>query len=405
MFVLGFKKFYTTQVIQSLEDSKNLDLSIYDDDILLNKLGSKIKIFFSYNEILDLKVLRNRIFIYIKPGINYLMIVKIRYRSHEYLTIDKQSRFYFKNYKSKTAFSDLNNFIIQRIQQFTIDYYFKWSDIQEIEISFREILYLSNKPQNISKEFRYLMHNKIFLEISKQYSIFNQSLEELTRDVDVIIENGKIVNMNFDLLEEPVDFIKNVENRNKFLKVEDRIDLNENLENTKFGQKIISNTHLIVKTEKVSDREVKKYAFTKDGRLLSSVNDFLLPDGSIKRSWKDNTIILEKDKILFRSKKYLFKPIKLDMFNKNKKITALPENKIGSFDMEVLINGSTSIIYALGFYSYLDSEAKMFYINRDLNSNKNVIDCLNEMFKAKYNGITWYCHNSGRYDSRILLKI
>ena len=95
----------------------------------------------------------------------------------------------------------------------------------------------------------------------------------------------------------------------------------------------------------------------------------------------------------------------MEIFNKNKKTTALPDVRVGSFDMEVFIEGDSSIIYALGFYSYLDGEPKMYYINKELDSYKNVITCLNEMFTTNYKGITWYCHNSGRYDSRILLKI
>jgi len=76
----------------------------------------------------------------------------------------------------------------------------------------------------------------------------------------------------------------------------------------------------------------------------------------------------------------------LELFNKNKKTTALPESKIGTFDMEVFIEGGCSYIYALGFHSYLDKEPKMYYINKELDSNQNVLNCLNEMFKTKYNG-------------------
>ncbi len=101
---------------------------------------------------------------------------------------------------------------------------------------------------------------------------------------------------------------------------------------------------------------------------------------------------------------YKFDPLKLELYNKNKNITALPDARIGSFDMEVYIEGSKSMIYALGFHSYL-GETKMFYINKNLESDKNLINCLNVMFEYKYSGITWYCHNSGRYDSRILLKV
>ena len=128
------------------------------------------------------------------------------------------------------------------------------------------------------------MNNRTFLEISKQQSVFNNSIEEVIRDVDVNIENGEIKNMNLNLTDEPVDFVKNVEERNKFLKNDNRINLNENLENSTFGEKIISNTNIVVKTEKISDVEIKKTAFDVDGRVLSSVNDIILPDGGLKRT-------------------------------------------------------------------------------------------------------------------------
>ena len=47
----------------------------------------------------------------------------------------------------------------------------------------------------------------------------------------------------------------------------------------------------------------------------------------------------------------------------------------------------------------------MFYINKDKYSFLNVFRCLNKMFEPKYKDITWYCHNSGRYDAKILLPV
>ena len=56
------------------------------------------------------------------------------------------------------------------------------------------------------------------------------------------------------------------------------------------------------------------------------------------------------NKIILRTKDYNFKPISLELTNKNRNIRALPNTRIGTFDMEVFIKGSSSIIYALGFY-------------------------------------------------------
>lgn len=90
--------------------------------------------------------------------------------------------------------------------------------------------------------------------------------------------------MELDLIDEPIHFVENVEEQNPFLKPENKINLSDNIENSKFGQKIVSNVPIIIKYETISDVEVKKQAFNRDGRLLSSVNDILQSDGSIKRS-------------------------------------------------------------------------------------------------------------------------
>lgn len=151
---------------------------------------------------------------------------------------------------------------------------------------------------------------------------------------------------------------------------------------------MIGNNSIIIKIEKISDVEIKILAFSLDGRSLSEVKDTLLSDGAIKRSWNMNTIILKDNEVVFRSKEYDFKPIKLELSNKNRNITASPEHKIGSFDIEVFISVNKSIIYALGFHSYVDDQPQIFYINRELNSDQNVINCLNTMFTAKYKGVT-----------------
>ena len=44
--------------------------------------------------------------------------------------------------------------------------------------------------------------------------------------------------------------------------------MDEHLDKSKFGLKIISNNPIIVKTERISDVEIKKTAFDIEGRIL-----------------------------------------------------------------------------------------------------------------------------------------
>ena len=46
-----------------------------------------------------------------------------------------------------------------------------------------------------------------------------------------------------------------------------------------------------------------------------------------------------------------------------------------------------------------------YYINKDLDSNKLVLNMINELLKYKYNNITFYCRNLGGYDAIFLFKV
>lgn len=291
-----------------------------------------------------------------------------------YLTIDVQRRFYIYSYKSNKMFRNLSLWISQRISEFGVIYDFGWDMIGELELSFREIIYLSNKPKKPDKSYKDSMDNRTFSEVWKQFNLFEPVLEEELIDIPMNIVNGKIDSMevNMDRENDP-DFLLCLNEQNYYLKPEQRIDLNDNVDNSRFGQKFIDKERIVMKIEKLSELEVKKYAFSLDGKLLGSTKDELLSDGRLKRSWGDDFVIYKDGEIVERSKKYTFDPVKLEIFYKNKNIFPLANPKIGSFDMEVFIQNHESKIYALGFYSFLDIKPKMFYIDETLDSDINVL--------------------------------
>lgn len=85
----------------------------------------------------------------------------------------------------------------------------------------------------------------------------------------------------------------------------------------------------------------------------------------------------------------------------------LPNPKIGIIHIETYLNNDQlAKVYAIGIYSYIDDEPKTFYISKeDLNSDIIVINCINEMLKTKYEGITLFAHNFGKFDSIFIIKI
>lgn len=289
-----------------------------------------------------------------------------------------------------------------------MEYDFQYNDIQVIELSFREVLYLGSKPKKLSSEYKDILTTRLFDEISKQKQFFDLKITENVKPLEIDISENRINSIPVVLKNETFDLYQKVETFNqKLVKDVNKIDLNDNLENSSFGVKYISNDKpIFIKSEKISEEQTKKMAFDKTGRLLANIHDELLPDNSIKRMWKDNVIIIKDDQIIYRSKEITFEPMKMQFYNKNKSQIAFPNTRIGSFDMEVYNANGLSNVYALGFYAKFDPEPHMFYIDKeDLDSSKLVFKCLNEMFQPKYDDYTWYCHNSGKYDSVILLKI
>ena len=60
------------------------------------------------------------------------------------------------------------------------------------------------------------------------------------------------------------------------------------------------------------------------------------------------------------------------------------------------------MVYAAGLYCKALSSPFIIYINKD--SDSIILNLIEEMFKSKYKGIIWYCHNFGGFDAPFILK-
>jgi len=161
---------------------------------------------------------------------------------------------------------------------------------------------------------------------------------------------------------------------------------------------------VIIKTAKIGPEQVKKSAYSIKGQLLSSVEGTLLADGSLKRTSRNKTVFIQNDKIISRLEFYTFKPVTMAPYNKNNKYSAFPNPNIGTFDVETYETDSIAKIYALGFHSNLQEKPITFYIGKDLDSDKIVIDCIKMMLQSKYSEVIWYCHNLGGFDSHFIIN-
>lgn len=87
-------------------------------------LGKKMKVFFTYYDLVNLKTFILKIQSNIKIKVNYLMLIKIRYKNTPYLTLGRQERLYINDYNSNNELKPFNDFIKQKLHGFTVDYDF-----------------------------------------------------------------------------------------------------------------------------------------------------------------------------------------------------------------------------------------------------------------------------------------
>lgn len=217
-------------------------------------------------------------------------MIKIRYKNSEFATLGNQDRFYFENYKEDKPFEEIKEFAISRTKEFSVDYDFNWDDLQEIEFSFRKLLYLENKPSKISNKYKEDFDRADFKDLSKQFSVFNTSIDEHIKVLDIEINDNNITNIKIDLTDRSINFIDKLNTYYKVSTKENRNyifhKINKNLDNSTFGMKYISNNnYIIIKTEKENDYITHKTAFTKEGRFITELTDTLLEKGVLKRSW------------------------------------------------------------------------------------------------------------------------
>ena len=93
---------------------------------------------------------------------------------------------------------------------------------------------------------------------------------------------------------------------------------------------------------------------------------------------------------------YKLQPVKPE----NKKMSDRNIN-FGTFDLETFkdVDGLAKV-YALGFFTRIDSTPKLFYLSDfpNLDSEQLILKSIDEMLTNKYNNYIFYVHNLAHYD-------
>jgi len=73
-------------------------------------------------------------------------------------------------------------------------------------------------------------------------------------------------------------------------------------------------------------------------------------------------------------------------------------------DLETYKDVSGSKVYAAGVYIPQLDLTKIFYINKNLDSDKVILDLVNFLMDSKFAKYNFYCHNLGGFDSVYLIN-
>ena len=131
-----------------------------------------------------------------------------------------------------------------------------------------------------------------------------------------------------------------------------------------------------------------KYIFNSESILLKTIKDVITDKSNFYRiigNIKLNVV----DNKLYGYKLYIdFNPLKIPSI-----ITESVNNPLfTTFDLETYKNiSSISKVYAAGFKT--SYTLKTCYIDSNLNSDKVVLDCVDNLLQVKYNNYVFYGHN------------
>jgi hypothetical protein len=114
------------------------------------------------------------------------------------------------------------------------------------------------------------------------------------------------------------------------------------------------------------------------------------------RTIGNTTLKIDKKRVISYKAEYKLNPIQPhsnELKDRN--------SNFGSFDLETFKdNDGLAKVYALGFMTNIDPEPKLYYLSDspDLDSNKLILKCINEMLISKYHNYIFYTHNFAKYD-------
>lgn len=309
------------------------------------------------------------------------------------------------HYTSDHSLIDLFNDINIRLDEYLSSYNLSDEEILYIQISFRVL----NKK--IFNSLRVIEDNNVSVSENKRLkSVISipvfRSIEELKNLGDCLPihldNNNNITNIELSVNGIKVNFLDRILDKSSLLRKSNSVNSTV-LDSSYTFVYIKSNIDYIAAARQLNPDSIEIIKYFLSGVLISKTVDYFNDHSIIRKKGNEEILINDKHKVV----KSLVN-IKLDKIVKYKlKYGYWDENpNIGVIDTETyLSDDNVQKIYALGFKTVLADKCNMYYIGKDLDSRKIVLEMVNELLRSKYSKIKFYCHNLGGYDIVFILKI
>lgn len=333
----------------------------------------------------------------------YCVLLKVRYLEENFCMLGSQIAFKFDNYSSFESFNNLRFEIISRLNSMMDIYGMEDSELNLIQVLYKEVYY-GNLDKLKLDDIKHRVPNKEYLHIKRLSRYLPLSFDDVNfgKPLKSTIKSG-IVNSVLTLTKNDsgqyIDFIKKFNNSNILT-----TKLPTFHQKQLFYQNNLDGFDYILVTEKIGNNKILKEAYSLDGVLIEKVEDIDMLNNSYLRKFGNYTLLIKNNKIIFSEKKINLFSIKRPIYKDKGNI--IRNTRIGVIDLETYnINSKIAKVYALGFYTNLDLKPVLYYIDKEsLDSNKLIITCINEMLRSKYQGVTFYAHNLGKFDVVFIIK-
>lgn len=310
----------------------------------------------------------------------YTVYVKVRYNVDSFFMVGNQFGFVFD---SNSSLNGLFDNINDRLSDYFSYYNLEDDDIVYIQISFRLLdrkVYsgLSIDKTNLSYTSSTKTEQKNVVDIASIPTTTEENV--LGKPLEVVIDsNDSISCINLLVDGKTTNFLNNILEMSKYIRKNHK-DVFSTFDSKYKFYFVKSNINYVLAIKDLGYK-VEKLKFSTTGVLIRKIVDSN-QNNILVRTQGNNSLIIENNNII--QSKQLIKFNCLEKY-KVKDVSWKPNDNIGVIDIETsLADDGVNKVYSLGFMTKLSNKPIIYYIDKDLNSDRLVLELIDELLRSKY---------------------